>query len=85
MNEGPNTVPPVQMRLPSDLPPRVAAAVQVLEFLNEREAPSFTLASLDSGPSMVSSGPRQLSKRELAVREAALQYLILYFHREVDN
>ena len=85
MNESPNTVFQSSARTPSVLPQKVEAAVQVLGFLHEREEPSYILASSDAGPSMVSSGRRKLSKKEEAVREAALQYLILYFYGEVEN
>ena len=81
----PDSAPQVHLKVPSTLPQKVAAAVQVLEFLHEREEPSYTLSSVEGNPSMVSSGPRKLSEKEKATRDAALQYLIHYFYGEVND
>tara|TARA_R110002051_G_C8714549_1_gene495965 strand:- start:54 stop:296 length:243 start_codon:yes stop_codon:yes gene_type:complete len=62
---------------------KVAAALGVLEFLREQEQPLFMISGPEE-PKLVPSHGKKPGLQEVALRKAAMRYLIQYFYGEMD-
>ena len=62
---------------------KVAAALQVLDYLREQQEPSFTISGQEN-PEIMSVPAKVLDPQEKALKSACLTYLVHYFHGEMD-
>ena len=75
--------PEINKRVQPPTTPKVAAALQVLEFLREQEQPTFIISSADD-PKLMPQPSKALDAQEKALKSAALRYLLHYFLGEMD-
>tara|TARA_R100001443_G_C3218009_1_gene145178 strand:- start:25 stop:261 length:237 start_codon:yes stop_codon:yes gene_type:complete len=75
--------PEINMKVSPPITQKVSAALQVLEYLRDQEQPTFIISGPDD-PQVLPQTPKALDPQEVALKKATLQYLVHYFHGEMD-
>ncbi len=77
------STPEINMKVLPPVTQKVAAALQVLDYLREQQEPSFTISGQEN-PEIMSLPAKVLDPQEKALKSACLTYLVHYFHGEMD-